>query len=83
MNVRPFYLTAKCDNRESLIKGGPNNFKEGMTISINQRDKGEVTTPYKIMQYTIEQEIDGEKEHLLRTDIYFRGDLIHHFVTTY
>lgn len=49
------------------------------TTFLSIRDKGEITTPFKIEQYTEEQ--DGVLKCI--TDVYYQGDLIKKHVTNY
>lgn len=49
------------------------------TTFLSIRDKGEITTPFKIEQYTEEQ--DGVMKCI--TDVYYQGDLIKKHITDY
>ena len=48
-------------------------------------DKGAITTPFKIRQYSTEDlnEETGEWKHHLHTDVYYQGELIKSHITDY
>lgn len=79
MAVRPFYIEADIEGRKTPLAGGTARKNGEHHISIHQRDKGEITTPFKIEQYTKEQ--DGVLKCI--TDVYYQGDLIKKHVTDY
>lgn len=79
MAVRPFYIRAKIDGRKTPLAGGTARKDGDHTIEILQRDKGAITTPFKIHQYSTE--IDGV--HKLVTNVYFQGELIKTHITDY
>ena len=76
MAVRPFYVTADVEGRANPLSGGPKRKDGRMTIELHQRDKGDITTPYRICQRPMD-------DNQLITEIYYFGDLIHSYTTTY
>ena len=80
MAVRPFYINANIDGRKTPLAGGTKSKLGHHEIDIYQRDKGSITTPYKICQRSIQHE-DGSIE--LTTEVYFQGSLIHTHTTDY
>ena len=86
MAVRPFYITAKASGRSSEIGGGPKSKDGYMETTIYQRDQGEITSPFKIIQRSVEvlhpdKEYSGEYE--LITEVYYQGELIKTHSTAY
>lgn len=53
MAVRPFYIEAQIDGRKTDLCGGTKSKDGDHTISLHQRSNGEITTPFKIRQYSI------------------------------
>ena len=79
MAVRPFYIKAFAEGRKTPIEGGTRK-KDGIhSISIHQRDNGEITTPFKIEQSSFEE--DGV--HKLVTRVYYLGELLQEHITDY
>ena len=85
MAVRPFYINATIDGRKTDLAGGTRKKDGEMTTTVYQRDKGAITTPFKIRQYSTEDlnEETGEWEHHLHTDVYYQGEVIKRHVTDY
>ena len=56
-----------------------------MTTTVYQRDKGAITTPFKIRQYSTEDfnEETQKWEHHLHTDVYYQGEVIKRHITDY
>ena len=79
MAVRPFYIDAHIEGRRTNLAGGTARKDGEQTIDIKQRDRGEITTPFKIRQYSAE--VDGV--HKLVTDVYYLGELIKSHITDY
>lgn len=70
MAVKPFYIDARIEGRKTHLAGGTKRKDGEHTIDIYQRDNGDITTPFKIRQYT--SEIEGV--HKLVTDVYYQID---------
>ena len=51
MAVRNFYIEADIDGYKTLLKGGPRGKSDGMTVTLYQRNKGEIVTALKIECY--------------------------------
>lgn len=85
MAVYPFYISTQTDGRKTPIAGGTRRKDGDMTTTIYQRDKGEITEPFKIQQYSTHDFIEAENkwEHHLHTDVYYQGEVICHHVTDY
>lgn len=79
MAVYPFYINTDAEGRRSPIAGGTRRKDGSMTTTVYQRDKGEITTPFKISQYT--EERDGVLKCITR--VYYQGDLIKEHITDY
>lgn len=81
MAVYPFYVEATAEGRRSPICGGTRKKDGDMTIEVKQRDKGAITTPYKIRQWSA---LDVETNILkLHTTVYYQGEVISDHVTDY
>ena len=85
MAVRPFWIEADIDGRQTKLSGGTKRSDGDHTIVIYQRDKGEKTIPFKIRQYSTEDlnEETNKWEHHLHTDVYYQGELIKSHITDY
>ena len=85
MAVYPFYISTVAGGRRTPIAGGTRKKDGEMTTIVYQRDKGAITTPFKIRQYSTEDlnEETGEWKHHLHTDVYYQGELIISHVTDY
>lgn len=85
MAVYPFYIEAKASGRSTPIAGGPKSKKGDMETRIYQRDRGEITTPFKIIQRSIEvlNPDTNKYEQELCTEVYYQGELIKTHTTTY
>lgn len=85
MAVRPFYIEAQIDGRKTDLCGGTKSKDGDHTISLYQRSNGEITTPFKIRQYSIYpiDEATGKEKHQLETDIIYQGEVIQRHVTDY
>lgn len=45
MSVRPFYVEADIEGRQTMLGGGPRRSDGDMTVYIHQRDEGSITSP--------------------------------------
>jgi hypothetical protein len=79
MAVRPFYIEANIEGRKTNLAGGTARKDGQHNIAIHQRDRGEITTPFKIEQSSFIE--DGV--HKLSTRVYYQGDLIKEHITDY
>ena len=79
MSVYPFYISAEAEGRRTPIAGGTRKKVGEMTTTVYQRESGNITTPFKIRQYS--KEIGGV--HKLVTDIYYQGEVIKSHITDY
>ena len=79
MAVRPFYIDANIEGRRTNLAGGTAKKDGQQSISIKQRDKGDITTPFKIEQSSFYE--DGV--HKLVTRVYYLGDLLKEHITDY
>ena len=70
---------------EPPIAGGTRKKDGDMTTTVYQRDKGAITTPFKIRQYSTEDfnEETQKWEHHLHTDVYYQGEVIKRHITDY
>lgn len=48
MRVRNWWIEANIDGRKTPLRGGPIGKKGGFSITIMQRDNGEITHPIQI-----------------------------------
>lgn len=85
MPVRPFYIRARIDGRHTELTGGPKSKDGNVYIDIYQRDKGAITSPFKISQYSTKDfnEETQKWEHHLTTAIYYLGECIVRHTTDY
>ena len=85
MAVYPFYISTQASGRKTEIAGGTKSKKGYMETTVYQRDKGQITTPFKIVQRSIEVfDDDGKYSHQeLRTEVYYEGELIKSHSTIY
>ena len=81
MAVYPFYVNVKSSTRKSEIGVGARRKNSEMTIEVHQRDRGVITTPYRIKQETYENTETGVI-HLV-TYVYKNGELIDTHETEY
>lgn len=51
MNVRPFYIRASIDGRNTTLEGGPKAKTGGQQITILQRKNGESVTAFTVLSY--------------------------------
>lgn len=79
MAVRPFYIEAEIEGRKTNLAGGTRKKDGDHTIHIYQRNKGDITEPFRIRQYYTE--MDGEPK--LVTAVYYQGELIKNHITDY
>lgn len=56
MSVRPFYIEADVEGRQTPLAGGPRRGDGSMNIEITQRNEGQIETAFKIRSYR-----DGDK----------------------
>ena len=79
MAVYPFYVEVNSSTRANKVGVGARSKKGYVETYIYQRDEGEITTPFKIVQRSVEHE--GELK--LYTEVYYRGELIKTHTTNY
>ena len=79
MAVFPFYISSKADGRKTPIAGGTRNRTGTIYTDVYQRDKGAITTPFKIKQYSFYE--DGKQK--LVTEIFYLGESIKKHITDY
>lgn len=79
MSVRPFYIEADIEGRQTNLTGGPRRKDGEARINIYQRDEGSITRPFYIEQYSKQE--DGV--HKLVTDVYHNGEQIAKHTTNY
>ena len=48
MAVRPFYMEAYVDKRDSKLSGGPRSKGGGMDVTIYQRNNGDINRVFRI-----------------------------------
>lgn len=77
--VYPFYIEVKSSSRANNVGVGAKSKKAYMETFVHQRDEGEITTPFKIIQRTFEDE--GVLK--LSTEVYHNGALIKTHTTKY
>ena len=86
MAVRPFYISTKVSGRQTEIAGGPKSKNGYAETTIYQRANGQITTPFKIIQRSIEV-LDPENPDKyvqeLVTEVYYEGELIKTHATFY
>lgn len=80
MAVYPFYATVDSSTRKDTVGVGCRKKQGEMSIEVYQRDKGEITNPYTIRQYTVTKE-DGTIRCI--TSVSFQGKEIHSHFTDY
>lgn len=85
MSIYPFYVEVNSSTRKTIEGVGCRSKDGDMTTTVYQRDKGAITTPFKIRQYSTEDlnEETGEWEHHLHTDVYYQGEVIKRHITDY
>ncbi len=74
-NVRNFWLDGDIDGRKSGISGGPQAKDGGFSLTIKQRDNGQVTTGLRIDGYAF---LDGTLQLRIRDG---SGKVIHEHET--
>ena len=79
MAVYPFYVEVNSSSRANKVGVGDRHRKAYMETYIYQRDKGEITTPFKIVQRSVEI----GRELKLCTEVYYNGELIKTHITNY
>lgn len=77
--VYPFYIEVNSSSRANPVGVGAKSKKAYMETFIHQRDEGEITIPFKIVQRTVED--NGELR--LYTEVYHNGTLIKTHITNY
>ena len=86
MAVYPFYISTQASGRKTEIAGGTKSKKGYMETTIYQRDRGAITTPFKIVQRSIEiPDPDNPDKYVqeLVTEVYYEGKLIKSHSTIY
>lgn len=86
MAVYPFYISTTASGRKTEIAGGTKSKKGYMETTIYQREHGQKTTPFKIVQRSIEiPDPDKPDKYLqeLVTEVYYQGELIKSHSTIY
>ena len=78
MAVRPFFINAKVSGRKEEISTGPKSKYGTIDLAVYQRDRGDITTPFKIVQKSIEVFNEETKKYELEllTEVYYFGELI-------
>lgn len=80
MAVRPFYLDANIEGRQTNCSGGPRRKDGNMFINITQRNEGNIETAIKIECSSFEE--DGNL--MLESHVYDdKGELVYSKVTKY
>ena len=79
MAVYPFYVEVNSSSRASSVGVGAKSKKAYMETFVHQRDEGEITTPFKIVQRIVED----EGEIRLYTEVYYNGKLLKTHITNY
>lgn len=86
MAVYPFYISTQASGRKTRIEGGTKSKTGYMETTIYQRANGKITTPFKIVQRSIEV-LDPERPNKyiqeLVTEVYYEGELIKTHATFY
>lgn len=86
MAVFPFYISTQASGRQTRIEGGTRSKFGHMETTIYQRQKGQITTPFKIIQRSIEvpdPENPNKYVQELVTEVYYEGELIKTHSTFY
>ena len=85
MAVYPFYISTQASGRKTEIAGGTKSKKGYMETTVYQRDHGQITTPFKIVQRSIEvlNPDTNKYEQELVTEVYYQGELIKSHSTIY
>ena len=77
--IYPFYIEINSSSRANNVGVGAKSKKAYMETFVHQRDEGEITTPFKIVQRCVEDENDLK----LYTEVYYNGELIKTHITNY
>ena len=80
--VYPFYVSVDSETRKDYVGVGVRKKIGKITTNIYQRDKGEITSPYTIKQFTLEWS-ESKKAHKLVTQVIYQGEVIHQHITDY
>lgn len=83
MAVYPFYIESKASGRKTPIEGGTRQKDGEINTVVYQRSNGEITSPFKIRQFSKYPVIEGVQIHQLVTEVYYKGELIKSHVTNY
>lgn len=73
MAVRNFWIDADIDGRATMLAGGPRGKRDGMDVTIYQREDGGIETAVRIFCRA-----SGEK---LKTEVWIRGEKAGEYVT--
>lgn len=79
MAVYPFYTEIQSSTRKTPTGVGMRSKDGNMITHIHHRDKGAITTPFTIYQYTIEE--DGVLKCVTRVS--YKGEVIKEHITDY
>lgn len=79
MSVYPFYVETFAEGRKTPIAGGTKKKDGVMSTTVYQRERGAITTPFKIEQSSFIE--DGVRR--LVTKVYFQGELLKEHITDY
>ena len=73
--VYPFYVEVNSSSRANNVGVGAKTKKAYMETFVHQRDEGEITTPFKIVQRCVDD--------TLYTEVYYKGELLKTHITNY
>ena len=79
MAVYPFYVEVDSSTRKQSTGVGARAKNGSLMTKVYQREKGGITTPFTIQQFTDER--DGVLKCITR--VYFQGELLKEHITDY
>lgn len=80
MAVYPFYTKVESSTRNTPVGVGARSKDGVLNTFIHQRDRGQITVPITINQYTYTTEMGVL---MCRTKIFFQGELLKEYDTEY
>lgn len=80
MAVYPFYTKVESSTRKTPTGVGARSKDGVLNTLIYQRDRGEITCPFTVNQYTYTTEMGVL---MCRTRVYFLGELLKEYDTEY
>lgn len=86
MAVYPFYISTQASGRKTRIEGGTKSKTGYMETTVYQREHGQITTPFKIVQRSIEVPDPNRPDKYVQelvTEVYYEGKLIKSHSTIY